>query len=102
MNKTRFAWCFSHGAMHRFPAGDKPWCTAAWIAFTATTETDAVEAKQAAYGDARFLNELPGEQQLEVIEAGEARRAAESVKSALADLFLRLGPPPATHRDEDR
>ena len=47
--------------------------TASWIGFTATTEDEALEAKQHAYGDARFLGELPTEQQLEVIEIGETR-----------------------------
>jgi hypothetical protein len=71
MIRTRYAWCFSHGTMHRFPEGDRPWCTAAWVAFTATTEDNAMAAKQHAYGDARFLHELPATQQLEVIEIGE-------------------------------
>jgi hypothetical protein len=74
VRKIRFAWCFDHGTMHHFPEGDEPWCSAAWVAFTATTETDAVEAKQAAYGDVQYLDELPGEQQLEIIEITEARR----------------------------
>lgn len=74
MTKIRFAWCFSHGTMHRFPEGDEPWCTARWIAFTATTQEEADAAKQAAYGDARFLHELSSERQLEIIEMGEARR----------------------------
>ncbi|MFE6412602.1 hypothetical protein ACFVOR_37345 [Streptomyces sp. NPDC057837] len=68
-----FAWCFSHGTMHRFKDGDQPWCTASWVAFTATTEEAAQEAKQHAYGEARFLDELPAEKQLEVIKIGEAR-----------------------------
>jgi hypothetical protein len=74
VRKMRFAWCFDHGTMHRFPEGDEPWCTAAWIAFTATTQEEADAAKQAAYGDVQYLDELPGEQQLEIIEIGEARR----------------------------
>lgn len=74
MRKIRFAWCFSHGTMHRFNAGDEPWCTASWVAFTATTIEDANEAKQAAYGDARFLHDLPADKQIEVIEIGDARR----------------------------
>jgi len=73
MRKIRYAWCFSHGIMHRFPEGEDPWCTATWVAFTATTAEEAAEAEQAAYGDARFLHELPADKQLEVIEIGDAR-----------------------------
>ncbi|MCX5137613.1 hypothetical protein OOK06_36710 [Streptomyces sp. NBC_00340] len=68
-----FAWCFSHGTMHRFQPDTDPWCTANWVAFTATAEDTALKAKTHAYGNARFLHELPVEQQLEVIEIGEAR-----------------------------
>jgi hypothetical protein len=67
-----FAWCFSHGTLHRFDPED-PWCTATWIAFTATSGKEAFEAKRHAYGDARFLDQLSPEQQLEVIEAAETR-----------------------------
>lgn len=76
MNITRYAWCFSHGVFHRFPEGDTPWCTATWIAFTATTRTEALTAKRAAYGDAQFLHELPADKQIEVIETAEARQEA--------------------------
>ncbi|MFF2731838.1 hypothetical protein ACFVS9_28505 [Streptomyces sp. NPDC058008] len=68
-----FAWCFSHGRLHRFHPED-PWCTATWIAFTATTEEDALAAKHEAYGDAQFLHHLPAVQQLEVIETAGARQ----------------------------
>ncbi|MFJ5644089.1 hypothetical protein [Streptomyces sp. NPDC093223] len=64
-----YAWCFSHGGMHHFTG--QPWCTAVWVPFTATNEPDALAAKQHAYGDARFLHELPVRQQLEVIEIRE-------------------------------
>lgn len=70
-----YAWCFSHGTLHRFQPGTTPWCTATWVAFTATTEAAALEAKQAAYGDARFLGQLPVGQQLDVIEIADARDA---------------------------
>ncbi|MFE6813565.1 hypothetical protein [Streptomyces sp. NPDC057675] len=39
--------------------------------FTAPSEDQALQAKQYAYGDARFLDELPVEKQLEVIEIRE-------------------------------
>ncbi|MFE9850329.1 hypothetical protein ACFYPN_16165 [Streptomyces sp. NPDC005576] len=68
-----YAWCFSHGVMHRFFAHDTPWCTATWIAFTATNEAEALASKRAAYGDAQFLHELPVKEQIEVIETAKAR-----------------------------
>ena len=68
-----FAWCFSHGTMHRFKTGTEPWCTASWVGFTAPTEEVAQEAKRYAYGDARFLHDLPVERQMEVIQIGAAR-----------------------------
>lgn len=71
-----YAYCFDHGDLHRFPKDGTPWCTAAWVAFTATNETDTLAAKRAAYGDARFLGDLPAEKQIEVIEIAEARREA--------------------------
>lgn len=72
--KLTYAWCFSHGTLHSFPTSDTPWCTATWVAFTATTEADALAAKQEAYGDAQFLHDLPNDQQVEVIELAEARQ----------------------------
>ncbi|MGA4864144.1 hypothetical protein ACPB9J_16005 [Streptomyces lavendulocolor] len=68
-----YAWCFDHGTLHRFPGGNA-WCTATWIPFTAATEEAALEAKQAAWGDARFLDDLPVEQQLDVLETAAARQ----------------------------
>ncbi|MYX14398.1 hypothetical protein GTY67_13430 [Streptomyces sp. SID8374] len=73
MRTAHYAWCFSHGVLHTFPVGDTPWCTATWVAFTAATETDALASKRAAYGDAQFLDELPIEKQIEVIEITDAR-----------------------------
>lgn len=67
-----YAFCFDHGRAHTFPAGTKPWCTAAWVPFRVSTEEDALEAKQAAYGDARFLHQLPGDKQLEIIGIQES------------------------------
>ncbi|MBT2430550.1 hypothetical protein J7F02_34510 [Streptomyces sp. ISL-112] len=73
MRTAHYAWCFSHGMLHAFPEGDTPWCTANWIAFTATTRLDALAAKHAAYGDAQFLHDLPADQQIEIIETADAR-----------------------------
>jgi len=67
-----YAWCFDHGRAHTFPAGTKPWCTAAWVPFVAPTEKDALEAKKSAYGDACFLHQLPTDKQLEIIEIQES------------------------------
>jgi hypothetical protein len=69
LSSTTYAWCFDHGTLHRLLAPEKPWCTAAWVPLHATSEEEAMEAKQHAYGDARFLDELPRDKQLEVIEA---------------------------------
>jgi len=69
---TVYAWCFSHGQLHAFTAN--PWCTATWVRVNGSTEEEAVTDKEARFGDARFLHELSGEQQLEVIEIAEQRR----------------------------
>ncbi|MGW2657009.1 hypothetical protein ACWC1D_25545 [Streptomyces sp. NPDC001478] len=61
MRITRYAWCFSHGMLHAFPEGETPWCTGLWVAFTATTNAEALASKHAAYCDAQFLDELPVE-----------------------------------------
>ncbi|WP_127468743.1 hypothetical protein [Streptomyces sp. B27] len=76
MRIAHYAWCFSHGVLHTFPAGDIPWCTAVWVAFTAATEAEALASKHAAYGDAQFLDGLPVDKQIEVIETTDARREA--------------------------
>lgn len=73
MKTAHYARCFSHGTLHTFPVGDTPWCAATWIAFTAATRTDALAAKRAAYGEAQFLDGLPVEKQIEVIETADAR-----------------------------
>jgi len=65
---SRYAWCCDHGVLHTFPHGADPWCSAAWVPFAAATAEEAAEAKQAAYGDALFLDALPSEKQLEVLE----------------------------------
>ncbi|PBC66281.1 hypothetical protein BX265_8344 [Streptomyces sp. TLI_235] len=63
-----YAWCFDHGRLHRFPAGDEPWCSAAWVPLAGATEEEAVEAKWAAYGDARFLHDLSEDKQRNFVE----------------------------------
>lgn len=73
MRTAHYAWCFSHGALHAFPVGHTPWCTAVWVAFTAAHEAEALAAKHAAYGDAQFLHDLPADKQIEVIETADAR-----------------------------
>jgi len=74
VNINRYAWCFSHGVLHTFREGDTPWCTGLWIAFTATTKAEALASKHAIYGDTQFLDGLPVEKQIEVIETADARR----------------------------
>ncbi|MBD0743534.1 hypothetical protein [Streptomyces sp. CBMA152] len=65
MNEVTYAWCFSHGRLHRFD-GD-PWCTATWTPLDGGSETEALADKQARYGDAQFLHQLPDEQHLDLI-----------------------------------
>lgn len=59
-----FAWCFSHGRMHRFTA--EPWCTATWARLAGTKGVEAAADKWGRFGDAHFLHQLPLEQQAEV------------------------------------
>lgn len=66
-------WCFDHGRAHVFAASTTPWCSAAWVQFNAVSADQALEAKQAAYGDAQFFDQLSGDHQLEVIEIYAAR-----------------------------
>lgn len=69
-----FAWCFSHGTLHRFEGAlGEEWCTANWVPFAAATRGDALAVKNAWYGDAVFLEDLTLEQQVKVLEAVEAR-----------------------------
>lgn len=65
---SEWAWCFSHGRLHRFTSGDEPWCTATWTRLTGATEDEALADKQARFGDAQFLHHLPDEQQLQLIQ----------------------------------
>ena len=75
MPEQTFAWCFSHGRLHVFrPSTEYPdgaWCTATWVPFAAATEEQAIEAKQVAYGDAAFFDDLPVGKQLEVVKIRE-------------------------------
>lgn len=68
MSKTTYAWCFSHGQLHTFPADTDPWCTAQWVPFSARSEEEALEGKVMSYGDAIFLDDLPYDKKLEVLE----------------------------------
>lgn len=61
----KFAWCFSHGRLHRFVG--EPWCTASWMPLFGKTEESAMGAKQRAWGDAQFVHELPDDKQMIVI-----------------------------------
>lgn len=67
MPKTTYAWCFSHGLLHTFPAGTDPWCTGNWVPFSARSEAEALEGKTMSYGDAVFFDDLTGDQKLEVL-----------------------------------
>lgn len=69
-----YAWCFDHGALHRFQPRATPWCTAAWIHLDAYSEEVALAIKQRAWGDARFLHELAAEQQATIVGLTASRR----------------------------
>lgn len=66
-----YAWCFSHGTLHYFRAGQEPWCTTTWMPIDGSTEDEALAAKQQQYGDAQFLHDLPAEQQITLILGAE-------------------------------
>lgn len=68
-----YAWCFSHGGLHRFKPREEPWCSAAWIHLDAYTEETALAIKQGAWGDARLLHELSPEQQAVITGLAAAR-----------------------------
>lgn len=67
-DQKTFAWCFSHGALHCF-AGE-PWCTAQWVPLPGGTEVEAMVEKERAYGGARFLHQLPSDQQIALLSPG--------------------------------
>lgn len=67
MSATTYAWCFSHGRMHAF-GRDGAWCTAEWIDLGAGSESEAERKKKDRFGDARFIDELPLEGQVAVME----------------------------------
>ena len=79
MNPT-FAWCFDHGTLHQFVGDAEPWCTAAWVLLAASTEGQALEAKDRTYGPARFFDDLMLGRQVEVVEACEARNHPTAIK----------------------
>jgi len=69
-----YAWCFDHGALHRFkPRQQDAWCTARWVHLDAYSEEAALAVKQRGWGDARFLHELSPEHQLAVIGLAASR-----------------------------
>jgi hypothetical protein len=64
-----FAWCFSHGRLHRFAR--PPWCTATWARLAGATEAEAMADKDARFGGAQFMHQLPLETQLELVELAD-------------------------------
>ncbi|GGV46010.1 hypothetical protein [Streptomyces spectabilis] len=62
-----YAWCFSHGSLHHFERRGEPWCTATWTWLDGATEDEALADKISRYSGARFLHELPDDQQLQLI-----------------------------------
>ncbi|MFF5445506.1 hypothetical protein [Streptomyces sp. NPDC012888] len=75
IDSGEFAWCFSHGRLHRFAGTDEPWCTAHWAPLTGKTEVEACLDKATRFGSAQFIDGLTGEQQLALIDSHRARRA---------------------------
>ncbi|MFF4417052.1 hypothetical protein ACFYY8_31410 [Streptosporangium sp. NPDC001559] len=75
---TWFAWCFSHGRLHRFtPSREYPdgaWCTAHWSRLAGATEEEALADKANRFGDAQFIDQLPLEVQVEVADETRPRR----------------------------
>jgi hypothetical protein len=70
-----FAWCFSHGRLHRFAGPDAPWCTAHWAPLSGVTEAEAYRDKVTRFGSVQFIDSLTGEQQLALIDLHSARWA---------------------------
>lgn len=66
-----FAWCFSHGTLHRFRTTDTPWCTANWVWLSSRDESDAMADKQWRYGNAQFLDDLSPDDQAAVLDLRE-------------------------------
>lgn len=103
LNRIVFAWCFSHGDLHRF-AGT-PHCNGTWVAFPhgVGQEGEVLAAKEAAYGTARFLDDLGFTEREAVAEvAGKLPSPLEvgmhTVASALAE--TESGYDPARHATE--
>lgn len=54
----RYAWCFSHGRMHMFEAGE-PHCDATWVYLEGSNQQEAWADKERRYGQVAFLRDLP-------------------------------------------
>lgn len=61
-----FAWCFDHGGLHNWH-GKNPWCTALWVSLKGDNEQAALTEKAKQFGDARFIDQLPFDQQSDLI-----------------------------------
>ncbi|MFC1420769.1 hypothetical protein [Streptacidiphilus cavernicola] len=73
----RFAWCFSHGGIHRFAADRDPWCTASWVWLDGASEAEALVDKAQRFGDARFEDQLTMNQRLAIINGEIPGRKTE-------------------------
>lgn len=62
-----YAFCFDHGELHVFRGGE-PWCTAAWVTLSGSNREEAWEEKLSRFGEARFVDDLSLEQQVEVLQ----------------------------------
>ncbi|MFJ8133985.1 hypothetical protein [Streptomyces hydrogenans] len=63
-----YVYCFSHGLPHVFEADKERTCEATWVPFNVASAEELLEAKEAAYGDAQFFDQLTLSQKLEVLE----------------------------------
>ncbi|MFE0472547.1 hypothetical protein ACFW2V_13125 [Streptomyces sp. NPDC058947] len=74
-----FGWCFDHGRLHRFAenldeVGKSKQCSAAWVPLVGSTEEEALEYKQLAWGPAQFFHQLTLDRQGGLIGILEKRR----------------------------
>ncbi len=77
-----YAWCFSHGRMHTFGDINGAWCTGHWVDLGTHFRVSAEDRKEAHFGDARVLHELPLEAQQAVIEQVKEREEAAHREAA--------------------
>lgn len=68
-----YAWCFDHGALHRFVRAEGAWCSAAWVPLDGSTKGEALRHKQLVWGHAQFFDQLPLDRQGGLINTMDGR-----------------------------